>query len=607
MRLGSLAHLVQPHLLLILVALASIATVVACGGASTPSPAEPAAQTAPTEKPVEPTPVPPTSVPTAIPEIAGQTFEFPLEPAWVANGKYQPMVLQGLTGFNPGQWDVQSCGGLPTCLQPSSMQFNGLVFHDPNDPIEIICDLCESWQVSPDGTVYTFTIRDAKWHDGEPVTATDIQYSMDRLVEPDAIRARTAAMRDFYEHKTAKVLDEKTVEIPIKFPGPLFLINLSSEYMKMYAKHATEDMTPDVANQAGNLLGSGPWKLKDFEPQVSIEYERNQDYFKPGRPFFDGLKFTVIRDYNRRLAALQQGQVFTTGGPNIGSYGNEDSLRLQQETDGRLRAVYIEDAVQTFLILHANKPPFDDPRVRKAVFLAIDRNELANIVRCREGMGCFGSPGTFFPRKGGFDIEPADTLGAVPGWRVPKDPDIAEAKLLMQEAGYEDGIKVTMNLSTSPNTVRTAEVVAEQLRGTIGIDLDLQQSDRASAVARIREGNHHISIDSSGVIITDPSDYLNQHFVIGTHKNPDGWTDDRLTPLIQAQAMERDPAKRLELFQQALEILREGQSQWVPTSWGYSGAIMDYRLQGYNVPESEQLTKHWEAIWWDPDVPQPPP
>ena len=81
-------------------------------------------------------------------------------------------------------------------------------------------------------------------------------------MEPDAIRARTAAMRDFYEYQTATVSDDRTVEIPIKFPGPLFLINLSSEYMKMYAKHATEDMASDVANQPGNLLGSGPWEAQ---------------------------------------------------------------------------------------------------------------------------------------------------------------------------------------------------------------------------------------------------------------------------------------------------------------------------------------------------------
>jgi len=603
MEVGKKVHVLQTYWMAAVVVTAALLIAVGCGGSATSE-----QDTAPAQvnTRVPATEVPAVSVPTAIPAIAGKTFTFPAVPAWVAKGKYQPMILQGLTGFNPGQWDVQSCGGLPTCLQPSSMQFNGLVYHDPNDPIEIICDMCESWEVSADGKTYTFKIREGNWHDGVAITANDVQYSMDRIVEPDAIRARTAAMRDFYAYQTATVTDDRTVEIPIKFPGPLFLINLSSEYMKMYPKHATPSLSADEANQPGKLLGSGAWKLKKFEPQVSIEYERNQDFFKEGRPFFDGMVFTVIRDYNRRLAALQVGQVFTTGGPNIGSYGNEDALLLQRESGGKLRAVYIEDAVETFLILHANKPPFDDPRVRKAVFLALNRNEISDIVRCRE-TGCFGSPGTFFPRKGGFDIEPAHTLSTVPGWRVPKAPDIADAKLLMAEAGLADGIKIKLNTSSSPNNIRTAEVVAEQLRAAIGVDITIDPSDRASAVARMREAKHHISVDSSGVIITDPSDYLNQHFVIGTHKNPDEWTDDRLTPLMKAQAMERDPKKREELFKQALAILREGESQWVPTSWGFSGAIMDYRLQGYNVPESEQLTKHWEAIWWDPDVPVPAP
>ena len=205
-------------------------------------------------------------------------------------------------------------------------------------------------------------------------------------------------------------------------------------------------------------------------------------------------------------------------------------------------------------------------------------------------------------------MEPLDELTQVPGWRQPKAPDIAEAKLLMSEAGYADGIDgLSWNLSTSPTGIKQAEVVADQLRSTLGIDVTIEPADRASTVARIREGSANMSSDGSGVIISDPSDYLNQHFTIGTHKNPDGWSDPRLDTIINAQARELDPGKRLELFKQALEVLREGHSQFVPMTWGYSGGLLDYRLQGYNVPESEQQVKHWEAIWWDPDVPQPPP
>ena len=205
-------------------------------------------------------------------------------------------------------------------------------------------------------------------------------------------------------------------------------------------------------------------------------------------------------------------------------------------------------------------------------------------------------------------MEPLDELTQVPGWRQPKDPDIAEAKLLMAEAGYADGIDgLTWNLSTSPTGIRQAEVVTEQLRNSIGMDIRLETADRASTVARIREGTANMSADGSGVIISDPSDYLNQHFTIGTHKNPDAWSDPRLDKIIDAQAKELDPAKRLGMFKDALEVLREGESQFVPMTWGYSGGLLDYRLQGYNVPESEQQVKHWEAIWWDPDAPLPPP
>ena len=516
------------------------------------------------------------------------------------------MVLAGINGFNPGQWDVHSCGSLATCLTPSSLQFNGLVYHDPNDPIELICDLCESWEVSVDGMAYTFKLREANWHDGRPVTAADIKFSLDRIADPDAVRSRTGAMKTFYEPGTAEVVDDLTVTVPIRFPGPLFIINLSSEYMKMYPKHATENLTPDEATSPGFLVGSGAWKLKNFEPQASIEYERNTDYFKEGRPFFDGMNFTIVRDFNRRLAAMQVGQAFTTAGPMIGGYGVSDSLQVQAETDGRVRALLKPDAFTTSIILHTNKPPFDDPRMRRAAFLAIDRVELNEIVRCKGGFGCLGSPMTFLPRIGGFDAEPRDELSQIPGWRSPKDQDIAEARELAAAAGFGDGMQIDMNISSTLTSIAIAEVVSSQLKGTLNLDITINAMDRASFGPRLLNGEDHFSLASSSPLIPDPSDFLNQHYLTNTVKNPENWTDPRLNEIIRKQAEERDPAKRLALFREVVEILRKGESHWVPGIWGYSGGLMDYRLQGYNVPELDQTVKHWEATWWDPDAIKPP-
>jgi peptide/nickel transport system substrate-binding protein len=548
----------------------------------------------------------PAATPPPTPAPEGQTFTFPWPPEWVARGKYQKMVLRGITATNPGQWDVQACGTLPDCLMPSSPQFNGLVYHNPVDPDEIVCDLCDSWTVSPDGKTYTFRLRQAQWHDGQPVTAADIKFSLDRIVEPGAIRVRTGVFRTFYEHQSAQVLDDQTIRVPITFASPLFLENLASEYMKMYPKHVAQGLSPEEAQQPGKLIGSGPWKLKEFKPQISIEYERNRNYFKKGLPFFDGMIFTIVRDYNRRLAAMQVGQAQTTEGPTIGGYGTEDPMRIQRETKGRVRAIYIPEAVQTFMVLHMNKPPFHDPRVRRAVFLAIDRQEVVKIVRCADSYGCFGSVGTFLPNKGGQVVESQEDLAQAKGWRQPKDQDLAEAKALMAAAGYANGVKVMMNLTNAPAAIRHGEVIAEQLRKSLGIDFTLEAVDRATVVDHIIRGTHHASLDSSGVILLDPADYLNQHFlVMGGLKNPDSWSHPRLTELIQAQAREPEAIQRLRLFKEAVEILRQGESHMVPLTWGFSGGMMDYRLQNFHVPGSEQIVKHFEHIWWDPDASLP--
>jgi ABC-type transport system substrate-binding protein len=227
-------------------------------------------------------------------------------------------------------------------------------------------------------------------------------------------------------------------------------------------------------------------------------------------------------------------------------------------------------------------------------------------VRCAEPFGCFGSVGTFLPNKGGQVVESQEDLAQVQGWRQPKDQDVAEAKALMAAAGHANGVKATLNLTTVPATVRHGEVIAEQLRKSLGIEFTIEAVDRATTVDRIIRGTHHASLDSSGVIILDPADYLNQHFlVMGGQKNPDSWRHPRLTEIIEAQAGEPEPVKRLGLFKEAVEILRQGESHVVPLTWGYSGGMMDYRLQNFHVPGSEQIVRHFEHIWWDPNAPLP--
>src|SRR2546428_12380215 len=323
-------------------------------------------------------------------------------------------------------------------------------------------------------------------------------------------------------------------------------------------------------------------------------------------PYTTLFRSTIVRDYNRRLAAMQVGQAHTTEGPTIGTYGSEDPMRMQRETKGRVRAIYIPEAVQTYLVFHMNKPPFQDPRVRRAVFLAVDRHELMKIVRCAESFGCFGSAGTFLPNKGGKVVEPPEELAQTKGWRRPKDQDLAEAKALLASAGYAHGFKATLNLGNVPLVVRSGEVLAEQLRKGLGIDLTLEPVDRATQVDRIMRGTHHASLDSSGVIILDPADYLNQHYLVsGGSTHPSRLSQPRLTDIIPAQGKELEPGKRPPPPKEGGGNFRAGGRPKGAPRWGSPRGQRGHLRPNFLRPGSEQIVKHFEHIWWDPEAPLP--
>jgi peptide/nickel transport system substrate-binding protein len=542
---------------------------------------------------------------TPIPVLMGQTFMSPLTPDWVAQGKYQPMVLEVVGRGRSGQWDVHYCASLFSCLIGAAPKFNGLVQYDPANPSEVTGDLAKEWEVSPDGTLYTFTLHEANWHDGTPVTADDVVFTLDRIAEPGAIRSRTAALRTFYDQGNARAVDSQTVEVPLKFPGATFLTNLAVDYFKIYPEKSVAGLSQEDANCCPeNIIGSGPWKLKNWDRGSVREYERNTDYFKPSRPFFDGINFNVIRDINRVYAALQVGQAYVTDGPWSSTFRPEDMYRLQDDTNGRLRAGLLLGGSGTFFILHQNKPPFDDPRVRQAFYLGLDRQNVVDIVYCTEAYGCFASPATFFP-KGTIAIE--DDLSDVPGYRRTadglKDPrDIAEAKRLLAEAGYPDGMELELNGSNNATSVKVSEVAMAQLRDDLGIDFTLRPVDGAAYHVKTRDGTHHATmVGGIGLLTRDPADILLQVYVNDIEKNPDNWSMPRLNELMASQASELDREARRAQFTEMVEILREGEGHWVPNTWVDQGATMDYRLQGFNTPDSIQHLHKWEHVWWDPN------
>ncbi len=612
--------------------------VVACGGAATQEAAEPRSATAATAAPESQTTAPQSGAqpqnqaqdPTAAPAAQAQPVPpttssgkpaqaanptptpIPVEVQapytdWVHRGKHG-RTMKWVARNNPGFWDVHYGASLTTTLTPSGPRFNQLVEYNPVNPEEIIGDLARSWDVSDDGTVYTFYLAEANWSDGEPVKASDIVYSLDRITLPDAFRGRTNSLRDFYEHQTAEAIDDKTVRVPIKFPAATFMVNLASDYMKMYPEHVAGKLTQEDANCCPeNMIGSGPYiyKAGSWQKQESYEYDRNPDYFKAPRPYFDGFKVFLIQDVARSIATLKVGQADGTYYPVLSTY-TEFVEQLEHDTDGRMRYLFMENVQRAGINFNWLVEPYDDPRVRTALWLVIDQEEIVEkILRGN------GTVGTHF-HVGFAPNESIDALYQLPGYRRDSDgsksqTDLDEARRLLAEAGYPDGFDGTITSILTGCTATSAQLVSQIWKRELGLDMEIESSDVATLYSKWRSNDYGVIVGcGSGIILPDPSDILNQWYGIDTMRNSGNWTTPEFEQLKEAQARELDPERRKVLFAQMVDLLRDEVPHYLPTGWMHAGGALDYRIRNYHVPRTIQMIHKLDHMWWDENAEMPP-
>ena len=268
--------------------------LVACGSSAPTSEGEGAAG--------EATPVP---AATAAPTPEAQ----PTEPPAAAPG--QPRyggVLNMHKHGPPGKLDPHpSVAGLDA--SEFAHVYDNLVQYNPFEPTdEIVPDLAESWDVSDDGLVFTFHLHDhVTWTDGEPFTADDVFFSLERIVEEGKPRPRAGLIRQYYE--SSRVVDEHTIEVTLGFPAAAFLNVLGMEYVKILPKHVVEaGIDIDLGE---NMVGTGPFKFVEYVKGNRLEFEKNEDYWKEGLPYLDGVNKIIISDISRIIAAFraEQGHV----------------------------------------------------------------------------------------------------------------------------------------------------------------------------------------------------------------------------------------------------------------------------------------------------------
>ena len=540
---------------------------------------------------------------------------------WVTKGKYGGNPPFAITA-DPGFLDLHAGASYNSSFTVSIPKFNQLVEFNPWNYGEIIGELATGWELSSDGRTYTFFIHpDANWHDGRPVLASDVVFSLDRIVEPDAIRPQAgAALRPFYAPGTATAIDQKTVEVPLLFPSAAFLPWLAFPLVVMYPRHVMAGLSQADANCCyENMVGSGPFMLKEFKRGSHIFWEKNPDYFRKGQPFFDGMEHFKILDPNRTIAGMKTEQLMAFA--NFFQSGSTIDVfqQLEKDTNGQVKTIEIQNAINRGLIINTTRPPLDNPNVRKAMTLALDRVEYIKTI-----WKGFGRQGTFLP--GASSVDEADKNW--PGWRyvdaignplttdpvqtdnIQKNPDdIAEARRLMTEAGAM-GIELDMLVFTVPAYQSIGQITSQQMKQVFDWDVTVRAVDLAAAMSESSAGRFDLYADGSLVALNDPSVLLSQHYQAGGGRNPLNWFDPEIDKLGDEAFRATTLQERKDKYLQIEKILLDkGHAQFIPIGWfSYVGGI-NVKIRNFNMPKLGDIgysahivasqAEHW---WFDPDA-----
>ena len=593
----SLHSLLTAKGILIALLVAALAVLVACGGSSEEEP------TPVTETETQATPVrAATPTPTAIPDETST-------PIPTAETTFADVGVQGgharfLTTEYPELWDPHLMGTI-VGLEGGGPLYNQVLEFNPISPDIIIPDLAESWERSDDAMSYTFKIRQGgKWSDGEDITAEDVAFSINRMIEPGEPRPRVGLLRTSTEN--AEVIDDYTVQVNLKFPSGSFLGFLAVDFMKIVPQHVLESGV-DI-NIHDNIVAGGPYRPVETVRGNFWTHEKNPDYFKEGRPFFDQITGFNITDPGTSVANFRTGQLdYTTP---VVPISVEAIVALEEELRASHKIFWQPMNTGLQMGFNVENEPWDDLRVIRGLRLATDQQEIWQAF----GLGrySYGSP---FPPNSWYghtteELGRFPGFGGIPGSTRTKEQDIQEAIALLAEAGFDP----PSTLEDHPNCCKLltgpfqwfpdlVQLWAAQMDRNLGLEIEIVSVDGPTAINAGAAGDYQILMTGYGFNIADPDDYVVN--VYGpTSRNWTRWRDDSFLELLDQQSRELDVEKRKEILREMeLMLLEPGGSPYVELQWFPSWYFVHNKVRteaGEFVPAQSIQTVHkQEHLWFE--------
>jgi peptide/nickel transport system substrate-binding protein len=411
--------------------------------------------------------------------------------------------------------------------QVLSLVYQGLVDFDRDLKIKPV--LAESWTTSADGKTWTFKLRKGvKFHNGRALTAADVKFSLERILDPKTAARGKGSLSSI---ESVQAVDPLTVRVHLTHASGAFLSRIAGTYQAILPPEAGQ-------GAAFKPIGTGPFQLVEWKTNERVELKRFDQYWEAGLPYLDALTLKPVTDGTVRLTALKTGDA---GFVQLIPLESLAELQAAASKDYVVRTVKGGGGFSV-IILNSKKPPFSDVRVRRAVALATEKQEV--VLGVWRG---FGQP-----------INQMMPPGSPWFFNVPdRKANVEEAKKLLAQAGIAPGTKLTHTVGQVANLVPAAQVLQAQLT-RIGLDLQLEVLDWPAYIKRQRALDF-TSTNTNFFPKVDPDDayYRYYHGKGGANELSGGYANPAADKLLEEGEATVDQVKRAEAYRRLVEIIQD--------------------------------------------------
>src|SRR5437016_6343928 len=474
-------------------------------------------------------------------------------------------------------------------LQMVAPLYSTLIQIDPLSYPKIIGDAASEWKIAPDGLMYTFKIRQGiKFHDGSSLTAVDVKATYEKIVSPpEGVRS---VRRNAYAPITSiETPDPDTVVFKLKYASASLLDNLASPWNVIYPKKYL-DKDPNYFKT--NVVGSGPFKFKSYTRGSTFEGERNPDYFVKDRPYLNGYKFFISPETSVRAAADRSGRAYI----EFRDLPNADVDAIKEQLGDKVVVEQTPMTGQWGIAINNTVKPFTDVRVRKALTLSLDRYTAGKVlypIASLKDVGGLMRPGTEFAIS-------ESELQKLPGFGRDPEKNRAEAKRLLAEAGYPNGLKVVLkNRNVRVPYLDFGTFVIQEWR-KIGIELEHRPLESASWFADGRDtGSFELIVAPSFNFMDDPDQFLERY----TTRDSNNWgrfSDPRVDDLFTRQSRALDRAERKKAINE-IERIVLGHAYYIPGIWWARSVVHWAKVKNYIAPPNHYSNQKLQDVWLSDD------